>query len=338
MRERQDRIGRRAFVAGLGAASMPGIVGAQQRATPVIGFLNSYSPEEWANRLAAFQQGLSDAGYVEGRNVAIEYRWARGRLDDTRSLAAELVRRRVDVIVTSGGEIPAMEAKAATSSIPIVAMIARDPVQTGLVASINAPGGNVTGVSAFFVLLEPKRLELIHELIPAAAIVAEFRDPAYAAALAVNPSPTDVAEVAAQRLGIRMRLVNVGNVGDLDAAFKTLGDERIGALSVSTQPLFDTIPVRKRLVELAAQYAIPTGYFSREPVVAGGLMSYGVSSTGLYRALGVYAGRVLNGDKPADLPVLQPSKFELVINLKTAKALGIAVPPLLLARADEVIE
>jgi putative tryptophan/tyrosine transport system substrate-binding protein len=303
---------------------------AQQKAIPVIGYLGSESPGPMAPLVAAFLQGLSETGYVEGQNVAIEYRWAEGDYDRLAALVADLVRRRVDVIAALG--VPsALAAKRATSTIPIVFSVG-DAVERGLVASLARPGGNLTGVSLLNVELMPKRLELISELVPKAGVIA----------LLVNPNNPNTErtirdmEEAARAKGVQLNILKAGTESEIDPAFASLVQLPAGALVVVGDPLF--INRREQLVALASRHAVPAIYAFREYAAAGGLISYGTSFTVAYRQLGTYAGKILNGAKPADLPVQQPTTFELVVNLKTAKALGLTVPPSILARADEVIE
>jgi len=304
----------------------------QQPAMPVVGYLANSTPSGFAHFVAAFRQGLAELGYVEGRTVAIEYRWAEGRHDRLPGFVADLIARRASVIMATGGSAPALAAKAATTTIPIVFTGGADPVKIGLVASLSRPGGNATGVVNIEVELTTKRLELLRELVPTAALIAVLFNPA-------NPdAERQVVEVqrAAQTLGQQISVFNARSEGQFDAAFAAIVEQRAGALFVSGDPLFTS--GRARLVALTAQHAIPTSYSFRDFPLAGGLMSYGADLLDVHRQAGVYAGRLLKGEKPADLPVLQPTKFNFVINQKTAKALGIEVPAKLLAVADEVIE
>jgi putative tryptophan/tyrosine transport system substrate-binding protein len=307
----------------------PSAVRAQQRAIPVIGFLGSTSPNELL--LAAFHQGLSENGYVDGKNLAIEYRWAEGQYNRLPALAADLVGRKVDVIVTLGGGSSALPAKGATSTIPIVS-VGGDLVAAGLITSLARPGGNLTGISIMNTELPPKRLELLSELVPNAGVIALLVNPDNPGA---EPMMRDVQE-AARSKGLQLPILRASTVGEIDAAFASLGHLRAGALLVGNDPFFASR--RDQLVALASRHAVPAMHEWRETVEAGGLIAYGPSLAGVYRQLGIYAGKILKGAKPADLPVQQPTTFELVVNLKTAKALGLTVPPSILARADEVIE
>lgn len=323
---------RREFFAVFGgAAAWPLAAHAQQ--PPVIGFLSSRSAGESAPVVAGFRQGLSEAGYVEGRNVAIEYRWAENQYDRLPAFAAELVRRPVAVIVAAGGHASAVAAKAATRTIPIVFTSVGNPVESGLVASLNHPGGNVTGMDATLTAeLDSKRLQLLKELVPAASIIGVL----------VNPNrplyelQVEGIKATARILGQQVIIARAGRERDLDAAFTALDQQRAGALLVAADPFFSSR--REQIITLAARYAVPASYQWRDFAVAGGLMSYGASLAGAYRQAGIYTGRILKGENPADLPVAQPTKFELVVNLKTAQGLGLTVPPAILARADEVIE
>jgi putative ABC transport system substrate-binding protein len=325
---------RREFVQLAAGAAMTWPLGAraQQKAMPVIGVLGNGSLGEVAPFMAAFRQGLSETGYVEGQNVAIEYRGAEGHYDRLPALAAELVGRKVDVIVSTGGSPTALAAKRATSTIPIVFRSGADAVELGLVASLARPGGNLTGVSMLIDELTPKRLELLSELVPQAGVIDLLVNPN-------NPNAErtmrDAAE-AARVKGVQLHILKAGTESEIDTAFSTLVQLHAGALVVSADPFLSSR--REQLVALALRHAVPTIYAWREFVASGGLISYGSSLTGAYRLVGIYAGKILKGAKPADLPVEQPTKFELVVNLKTAKALGLRVPPALLARADEVIE
>jgi putative ABC transport system substrate-binding protein len=323
---------RREFIAGLGGVAMWPLAARAQQRTPVIGFLSGASAATFHEERAALQRGLSETGYTEGQNVAVEYRWADNQQDRLPGLAAELVAKPVDVIATFGGTLSSLAAKAATKSIPIVFVTGDDPVRLGLVASLNRPGGNVTGVTFITTSLETKRLEILRELVPKAAVIG----------LLVNPTFPD-AEVhmkelpsVARRIGQQAVVVAATNEPEIDAAFATLVQRRASALLVTSDPFFGRR--REQLAALAARHKIPAIYWRREFVTSGGLISYGASFTDAYRQTGVYVGRILHGARPDDLPVMQPTRFELIINLRTAKALGLAVPPSLLARADEVIE
>jgi ABC-type uncharacterized transport system substrate-binding protein len=327
-------IRRREFITLLGgaAAAWPLAAGAQHAAMPAIGYFSARSPKTDVPMLSAFRRGLSEEGYLEGSNVAIEFRWSGGQLDNLPQLAGELVRRRVAVIVTSGGPMPALAAKSATATIPILFVTAGDPVQEGLVASLRRPGGNVTGVGTFFFLLGAKQLGLMRELVPNADLFAMLVDPR----MSSTESQADDTEAAARAVGRRLIVLKASSEREIDAAFATLVERRAGALLVGTSPFFVT--QTHYLVTLAARHSLPAMWFRREFVEAGGLMSYGTSTAESYRQLGNYTGKILSGAKPADLPVIQSTKFEFVINLQTAKALGLIMPPGLLAIADEVIE
>ena len=323
---------RRALIVLGGAIVAPLAVRAQQKAMPVIGYLSGVSPGPLAPFVGAFRQGLSETGYIEGQNLTIEYRWAEGHFDRLPALAAELVGRRVDLIVTSGGELSALAAKRATSTIPIVFNSGGDPVAAGLVASLARPGGNLTGVSIQVGELMPKRLELLAELVPQAGVIALLANPYNSS---FERMTRDVQE-AARAKGVQLQVLKAGTENEIDAAFATLVQLHIGPLLVGADPFFNSR--REQLVALASRHAVPAIFEWREFAVAGGLISYGPSLTAIHREAGIYAGKILQGAKPADLPVQQPTKFELVINLKTAKALGVTVPQSLLARVDEVIE
>jgi putative ABC transport system substrate-binding protein len=327
---------RREFITlfGSAAAAWPHAAHAQQRsAMPVVGLLHPGRPDSYTQPLAAFQKGLNELGFVDGQNLAIEYRWAGTEYERFPSLAADLVRRQVNVVVVLASTPGTLAAKAATTTIPIVFGVGGDPVALGLVASLNRPGGNMTGVTLLNVAALPKRLGLLHELVPAAAAIALLVNPS-------NPLQTDAEtrelQTAARALGLELHILNASSDGEFDAAFATLLQLGAEALVVQSDPLFTTR--RDRLVALAARHAIPAIYGRREIAEAGGLMSCANDFADSYRQAGIYCGRILKGEKPADLPVIQPTKFEFVINLKTARTLGLTVPPGVLAIADEVIE
>jgi putative ABC transport system substrate-binding protein len=325
---------RREFITLLGGAVAisPSATRAQHRALPIIGFLNSFDPQVWGVYLAAFQRGLREAGFVEGENVEIDYRWGRGHFDQLPSLAAELVRRPVAVLVASGGDQAALAAKAATETIPIVASIAFDPVDYGIVKSLARPGGNITGVSLFTSALVAKRLEVLRELLPNVSTIAFLVNPTNPAA---NADRKDI-EAAAKSVGQQVVVVEAATETDCEVAFETIARGQAGALTIEADPLYARI--REKLVALATRFRVPTIYHWREFMLAGGLISYGSSLTEAYHQLGIYAGRVVNGSLPSELPIVQPTKFELIVNLKVAKTLDIVVPTSILLRADEVIE
>ena len=326
-------IGRREFISALGlGVTYPLAARALQPTMPVIGWLSGTAAEASKPTLGAFQNALGEAGYVEGRNIQFEYRWADGRYDQLPAMAADLVARRVALIASGGGEPAAYAAKAATSTIPIVMVIGDDPVQEGLVASLSRPGANITGATVFAYEMESKRLGLLHEAVPAAKTIAVLFNPA-------NPTVAsqvhDVQE-AAPRLGVELIILNASSESDFEGVFATMAQQQADALLVGANPYF--FSRRARLIALAAQYRLPAIYEWREFALDGGLMSYGTVLTDAYGQAGNYAGRILKGEKPSDLPVVQPTKYQFVINLKTAKALGLEFSPTLSARADQVIE
>jgi putative tryptophan/tyrosine transport system substrate-binding protein len=324
---------RREFIAMLGsAAAWPLAARAQQPAMPVIGFMSARGPEDSAYLLEAFHRALAEDGFVEGQNVAIEFRWAHGQYDRLPAIAAELVSRRVNVITAVGGDPSPLAAKRATSTIPIVFGMGSDPVSAGLVESFNRPGGNVTGVTLLTNLMEPKRLGLLRELAPAAPLIGILLNPNF------RPAALQLQQIeeAARGVGQRIAVTRASTDEELDAAFAALVEERVDALLVAADPYFGVR--RERIVAFAARQRLPAIYQFREFAVAGGLLSYGINLPDIYRQFGVYTAKILKGAKPADLPVLQPTKFETVINLKTAKALGIKISDNLLSLADEVIE
>jgi putative tryptophan/tyrosine transport system substrate-binding protein len=325
---------RREFIILIGsaAAAWPIAARAQQPAMPVIGFLGSPSAVEWTQFTAAFRQGLRETGYVEGQNAAIEYRWADGQYERLPELAADLIRQNVAVIFAAGSVAPALAAKAATATIPIIFVNGADPVQFGLVGSLNRPGGNITGVSFLTGDLGAKRLGLLHELLPNVLVVALL-------VKSDNPNAESVlrdAREAARSLRLELHPLKAQTATDIDTAFASLAQQQVGALLISADPFFTS--QYDQFVRLAARYTVPTIYYAREFVAGGGLMSYGTSIRDAYRQAGAYTGKILKGEKPADLPVVQSTKFDLVINLNTAKTLGLTFPPGLLAIADEVIE
>jgi ABC-type uncharacterized transport system substrate-binding protein len=323
-------------VAGSGAAASllrPLAAPAQQPVIPVIGFLNSASPDSYAPQLAGFRQGLHEVGYTEGQNVAIEFRWANSQYDRLPGLAAELVHRQVAVIVATGGSVSGLAAKSVTTTIPIVFTSGGDPVQLGLVKSIGRPGGNVTGVSLFTGTLAAKRLELLHEIVPAVRVIALLVNP-------TNPNSeadTKAVQAAAAAIGLKTIVLRASNGSEIDAAFAAMKQSNVGALLVGADPTFDNSG-RDQLIVLAARHAIPAIYDWRDVAAAGGLVSYGSNLAEGYRLAGLYTGRILRGENPGDLPVQQPAKFELVINLKTARTLGLSISNQMLLLADEVIE
>jgi putative tryptophan/tyrosine transport system substrate-binding protein len=327
-------VGRRQFISALGGAALawPVAVRAQQSAKPVIGYLHGGSAASFADHITAYREGLRAAGYVEGENVAIEYRWAEGHFENLPALADELVRRRVTVIAAAGGDIVARAAIKATSAIPIVFIVGQDVVRSGLVASFNRPGGNATGVTVFVPILVPKQMELIHTVVPNANTIAVLTNPSNPT---VIPDPPDL-EKAARAIGMELLLLNATTAEEIDAAFVAMSNRHAGALLVPGEVFFTSR--RDQIVTLAMRHAIPAIYPFREYVAAGGLISYGNSLTEASRLAAVYTARILKGEKPADLPVQQPTKFELVINLITAKALGLEIPAKLLAVADDVVE
>jgi putative ABC transport system substrate-binding protein len=323
---------RRHFLRLVGGAATWPLAARAQQAMPAIGFLHGASSQPFAHIVAGLRQGLKEAGFTEGRNIAIEFRWAEGQYDRLPAMAADLVARRVALIVTGGGEPSAAAAKAATASIPIVFNMGSDPVKFGLVASLSRPGGNMTGVNILTEELAAKRLGLLHDLVPANLTVAHLVNPNYSQ----TESIIGEVETAARARGRQILLLKATNESEIDEAFATIVRMRAGALVAAADPYFNGR--REQIVALAARNALPAAYEQREFAVAGGLMSYGTSITAAYRQMGVYAGRILKGEKPADLPVVQSAKFELVVNLKTAKELGITLPSGLLSITDEVIE
>jgi len=323
---------RREFIAIIGSAGLWPLAAFAQEPIPVVGFLNNATPEAYAPFVAAFKKGLAQAGYVDGQNVAIEYRWGHFAASQSSDLANELVQRKASVLVASGGDQIIQAARAATTTVPIVVLVGNDPVETGLVQSVKKPGGNITGVSVFAVQLVPKRLELARELAANAKAIAFLENP-------TNPNAkTDRNEfvATAEKVGQPVATLAAATEEETDAAFVNLAQRQMGAVIVQSDPFFNN--VTQRLVELAARYSVPVIFPRREFVIAGGLISYGSSLSEAYRQAGIYTGRVLKGDKAGDLPFLFPTKFELVVNLKTAKALGITIPTSILLFADEVVE
>jgi putative ABC transport system substrate-binding protein len=325
---------RREFITLLGgaAAAWPLTARAQQPAMPIVGFLSGRSSADSVEEVKGFHRGLAETGHVEGKNITIEFRWADGHYDRLPALATELVGHRVAVLAAVGGGASGLAAKSVTSTIPIVFASGGDAVKIGLVASLNRPGGNVTGVNIIFGALGAKRLELLHELIPAASAIAMLVNPNYPSA----PIEVQDVEVAGRKLGLKVHIFNARTESEIEPAFTGLVEQKGSGLLVADDPFLQG--QRDRIARLAEHHAIPAIYFSRDFVDAGGLMSYGPNLVDVYRLVGLYTGRILKGEKPADLPVQQPTKYSLVVNLKTAKALGLDVPPTLLALADEVIE
>jgi putative tryptophan/tyrosine transport system substrate-binding protein len=324
---------RRAFITLIGgAAAWPLAAQAQQPAIPVIGYLHVRGPDDAGYLAAAFRRGLRDGGFVDGKDTKVEYRWASGQYDRLAGLAKELVGMPVSVLAASGGESTVLAARAATSTIPIVFAMSSDPVKLGLAKSYNRPSGNVTGVNILSAFLEPKRLGLLHDLVPSAATMGFLVDRGFPLA---HDQIREVDE-AARAIGVSIRVLRVSSNGEIDAAFETIAQEHIGALAVGSSPFLDTR--RDQLVALAARAAVPTMYHFREYPLAGGLVSYGIDIQDVHRQVGLYTAQILNGAQPAELPILQPTKFALVINVQTAKALGLSIPPQVLAIADEVIE
>lgn len=324
---------RRDFITLLGAAAVTWPLGARaQTPMPVVGFMSGRAPEESAHLVAAFRQGLADSGFVDGQNVTIEFRWAEGDYDRLPGLAAELVNRKVAILIGVGGDVSAVAAAKATTTIPVVFGMGGDPVKAGIVASFNRPGGNVTGYTIWTNEMESKRLGLLRELVPGIPVIGVLVNPRFPPTV----QELDDLEPAAKGVAQRLFVARANDDPELDAALASLIQQRVGAFMVTASPFFDTR--RDRIINFTAQNRLPAIYHFREYALAGGLISYGPNIAESYKNAGVYAGRILKGEKPADLPVLQPSKFDFVINLKTAKALGLTVPPTLLAEAGEVIE
>jgi putative ABC transport system substrate-binding protein len=325
---------RREFILALGgaAASFPLALRAQQAAMPVVGYIGSGVMDDQVNLVAATRQGLKEAGYIDGQNVRIEYRWAEGHYERLPALAADLVSRNVSVIIAAGGSDPGRAARAATSTIPIVFITAADPVKTGLVASLNRPEANITGISMIGAALEAKRFELLHEAVPQAAPIGALINPNYPAA----KTQTEEVQEASARLGVRLVLQNAGTEAEIEAAFATFLEQKVGALLFGNDPFFGS--QREKLAALAIRHKLPAISFRREFAEAGGLLSYGALFADGYRQAGIYAGKILSGTRTTDLPVMQPTKFELVVNLKTAKAMGLVISESFLLRADEILE
>ena len=323
---------RREFIVSIGAAAMWPALARAQPTVPVIGFMSGRSPDESKHLVAAFHQGLGEAGFVEGKNVAVEYRWALGQYDRLPALAADLVKRRVAVLAAVGGDPSALAAKQATSTIPVVFGMPGDPVKVGIVEGLSRPGGNVTGFTVLNKELEPKRLGMLHDLMPGAAVIGVLLNPNFPSAV----SQLVALEKAAQTIGLRLTVFRASNDAELDASLTSLLEQAVTALLVSADPYFTTR--RDRIIAFAARNKLPAIYPSHDYAVDGGLISYGPDIKDAYRHAGTYVGLILKGAKPADLPVLQPTKYEFVINLKTAKSLGLAIPPGLISFADEVIE
>jgi ABC-type uncharacterized transport system substrate-binding protein len=323
---------RREFLVLGGAAAWPVVARAQTQATPIIGFMSGRSPDDAAHLVAAFLEGMREAGFIEGQNIAIEYRWALGEYDRLPALAADLVNHRVAVLVGTGGDGSALAAKRASATIPVVFGMGGDPVKAGLVESLNRPGGNATGFTLLTNELEPKRLGILHDLVPGAAVIGALLNPNFPPAL----RQLQDLEEAARKISQRLFVVKASNDRELNAGFTSLVEQRVGSLLVAADPYFDTR--RDRIIAFAEQNRLPAIYQFREFAVAGGLISYGPNVTDMYRQAGIYTARILKGVRPADLPVVQPTKFEFVINLKTAKSLGLVIPAGLISFADEVIE
>jgi putative tryptophan/tyrosine transport system substrate-binding protein len=325
---------RREFIALVGGAALtlPLPARAQQPAMPVIGYLTSRGPDDAAHVAAAFRRGLRDGDFIDGQNAKIEYRWGRGRFESLKTMAEELCRMPVAVLAATGGEPAVLAAKSATSTIPIVFAMSSDPIKLGLAASYNRPGGNATGMSILTTTLEPKRLGLLHELVPGAGAIGILVNSSF------PPSNRQVSDAtdAARAIGVQIKVFGANDERDIETAFENMAKQRIGALAVAGSPFFDT--QRTRIVELAARHSLPTMYHFREYPTAGGLMSYGIDIVEAHRQVGLYVGQILKGAKPADLPIMLPTKFEFVINLKAAKILGVKISDNLLSLADEVIE